>query len=542
MEERQVTVDGVTYPLARPFMVLATQNPVDFVGTYPLPEAQMDRFFMRVSLGYPSLQDEMDILDRYCGEQKPMESVVPVCSSEDVIAMQQAVKTVYCSKEVRAYIASICAATRNTPLAQSRRKHARGHRADPCGAGQRAALRPRLHHSGRRAASRAERALPSSLPVCGSAHARLHERAGLRGNSFRRAHSGEAQMTARGFYLLLFGSLMLFTALSVGSSGAFLLGAAALFCWALSLLCVCLAAFSCRVEQSVEGGQAARGGACRFHLRVRFGLPAVIAPIALKIELPGGRQSDFWLSTRLFGTTESENEFACPHVGVFPVGISQLTISDCFGLFAFRRSMRGAPQNVAVLPNPVQTAPLPVSPGEGENSSAQRALSDHSIPEDIRAWQDGDELKRVHWKLSARRQSLMVHTYETPQRPDALILLDIAQPSGAARSALIDALTEGCAGTIESLLQAGRMTRLPLELSGQGELAGQGMESFDAMRRALAAAVTTVRTTLPACCSLPRRAYAEPDRSPSFPRGSHPPLRTRRSRFPAWARACAIRW
>ena len=111
----------------------------------------------------------------------------------------------------------------------------------------------------------------------------------------------------------------------------------------------------------------------RFHLRVRFGLPAVIAPIALKIELPGGRQSDFWLSTRLFGTTESENEFACPHVGVFPVGVSQLTISDCFGLFAFRRSMRGAPQNVAVLPNPVQTAPLPVSPGEGENSSAQRA-------------------------------------------------------------------------------------------------------------------------------------------------------------------------
>ena len=87
MEERQVTVDGVTYPLARPFMVLATQNPVDFVGTYPLPEAQMDRFFMRVSLGYPSLQDEIDILDRYCGEQKPMESV-----------------------------ACICAATRNTPL------------------------------------------------------------------------------------------------------------------------------------------------------------------------------------------------------------------------------------------------------------------------------------------------------------------------------------------------------------------------------------------------------------------------------------------
>ena len=114
MEERQVTVDGVTYPLARPFMVLATQNPVDFVGNYPLPEAQMDRFFMRISIGYPSVEDEMEILDRYCGETSPMQTVGVICSSEDVLAMQQEVKTVYCAKEVRAYIASICAATRDT--------------------------------------------------------------------------------------------------------------------------------------------------------------------------------------------------------------------------------------------------------------------------------------------------------------------------------------------------------------------------------------------------------------------------------------------
>ena len=114
MEERQVTVDGVTYPLARPFMVLATQNPVDFVGTYPLPEAQMDRFFMRIAIGYPSVEDEMEILSRYCGGDVPMQAVGVICSSEDVIAMQQEVKTVYCSKEVRAYIAAICAATRST--------------------------------------------------------------------------------------------------------------------------------------------------------------------------------------------------------------------------------------------------------------------------------------------------------------------------------------------------------------------------------------------------------------------------------------------
>ena len=115
MEERQVTVDGVTYPLARPFMVLATQNPVDFVGTYPLPEAQMDRFFMRISIGYPTVEDEMDILARYCGASAPMQTLSAVCSAEDVLAMQQQVKGTYASPEVRAYVAAICAATRSTP-------------------------------------------------------------------------------------------------------------------------------------------------------------------------------------------------------------------------------------------------------------------------------------------------------------------------------------------------------------------------------------------------------------------------------------------
>ena len=112
MEEHQVTVDGVTYPLPQPFMVLATQNPVDFVGTYPLPEAQMYRFFMRISIGYPSLEDEMDILERHSGAVNPIKTITPVCSSEEILSMQQEVKTIYCAKEIRAYVAALCAATR----------------------------------------------------------------------------------------------------------------------------------------------------------------------------------------------------------------------------------------------------------------------------------------------------------------------------------------------------------------------------------------------------------------------------------------------
>ncbi len=115
MEEGQVTVDGVTYPLPRPFMVLATQNPIDFVGTYPLPEAQMDRFFLRISIGYPSIEEEMDVLERYSGASSPLASLSPVCTAQDVIAMQDMVGTIYCSREVRSYVATIAAKTRQHP-------------------------------------------------------------------------------------------------------------------------------------------------------------------------------------------------------------------------------------------------------------------------------------------------------------------------------------------------------------------------------------------------------------------------------------------
>ena len=115
MEEHQVTVDGETHPLPRPFIVLATQNPGEFVGTYPLPEAQVDRFFLRISIGYPTVQQEMDVLERYSGTIPPMATIEPVCTAQDVIAMQDQVTRVDCSPEVRSYVATLAAATREDP-------------------------------------------------------------------------------------------------------------------------------------------------------------------------------------------------------------------------------------------------------------------------------------------------------------------------------------------------------------------------------------------------------------------------------------------
>ncbi len=111
MQERQVTVDGHTYPLPRPFMVLATQNPVDMAGTYPLPEAQMDRFLMQVKMGYPSAEEEVDILRRRRSVNDTV-ALQAVASAEDILAMQEQVGRIHMEEAVMKYIVSLVAATR----------------------------------------------------------------------------------------------------------------------------------------------------------------------------------------------------------------------------------------------------------------------------------------------------------------------------------------------------------------------------------------------------------------------------------------------
>lgn len=111
MEEKQVTVDGVTRKLEEPFFLLATQNPVETAGTYPLPEAQLDRFTMQLSMGYPTLAEELEIMDRFI-QNDPLANLEPVCTCEEVIGMQQTCRKVFVHPCVRKYIAQIVGATR----------------------------------------------------------------------------------------------------------------------------------------------------------------------------------------------------------------------------------------------------------------------------------------------------------------------------------------------------------------------------------------------------------------------------------------------
>jgi MoxR-like ATPase len=114
MEESQVTIDGETHELVRPFMVIATQNPIEYEGTYPLPEAQLDRFTMRIDIGYPTLAEEARMLTEQTVEE-PLESLRPVSSAHGVVALAEDAKAIYVEESVNRYVVALLRHTRGDP-------------------------------------------------------------------------------------------------------------------------------------------------------------------------------------------------------------------------------------------------------------------------------------------------------------------------------------------------------------------------------------------------------------------------------------------
>lgn len=115
MQERQATIDGQTYPLPVPFLVLATQNPIELEGTFPLPEAQLDRFMLQLQLGYPTLEEEERILEQY-ESHDPMRALQPVVTVEQLLALRQQVPSIHVSAAVRGYLLQLVRSTREHPL------------------------------------------------------------------------------------------------------------------------------------------------------------------------------------------------------------------------------------------------------------------------------------------------------------------------------------------------------------------------------------------------------------------------------------------
>jgi MoxR-like ATPase len=111
MQEQQVTIDGVTNELARPFMVMATQNPIEYEGTYPLPEAQLDRFTMRMAIGYPPLSEEATMLAEQTADP-PLEGLEPVANAADAVALAEEAKAIFVEESLNRYVVALLRATR----------------------------------------------------------------------------------------------------------------------------------------------------------------------------------------------------------------------------------------------------------------------------------------------------------------------------------------------------------------------------------------------------------------------------------------------
>src|SRR5439155_20232644 len=118
MQERQATIEGITRPLARPFIVLATQNPIEYEGTYPLPEAQLDRFLLRIRVGYPSREDEWGVIEARIDRREDDVQLEPVVDAATLVEMQRAIELVHVAESVGLYIVDVVAATRSSPSVQ----------------------------------------------------------------------------------------------------------------------------------------------------------------------------------------------------------------------------------------------------------------------------------------------------------------------------------------------------------------------------------------------------------------------------------------
>jgi len=114
MEEGNITIDGVTYPLKKPFFVMATQNPIEYEGTYPLPEAQLDRFLLKMKMGYPSIQEEVEVLTRAQADVS-VEELEPVITTDELQEYQKEIRSVFVDESIKEYIVHIVARTRNHP-------------------------------------------------------------------------------------------------------------------------------------------------------------------------------------------------------------------------------------------------------------------------------------------------------------------------------------------------------------------------------------------------------------------------------------------
>lgn len=258
---------------------------------------------------------------------------------------------------------------------------------------------------------------------------------------------------------------------------------------AFALISALWTLWTARVGMKGVRARATRGDKLMTILSVRHGslLPAGCLRVTLNVPGGAGGRQEIRVDAPPFARRSFRNVIRCPHRGKFEVGVSRLTAEDLFGLFSFSRKSDKKLMRVEVCPRALQTQAMELKPSDVGPEFRSRATEDNASPSGIRKWQDGDELKRVHWKLSLRKREMMVRTFEESARPDTLVIPDLCEITALRdqRLTMEDAICEAALGAAKAQLEAGFPVRMPLQSTRPQELSGRTDAELPAFADAL---------------------------------------------------------
>ncbi|MCE5344418.1 MAG: DUF58 domain-containing protein [Eubacteriales bacterium] len=264
-------------------------------------------------------------------------------------------------------------------------------------------------------------------------------------------------------------AFLLLCALSMGNRMYLLLALLIAIAWGLAYISVRAAEKTVKVSHGLNNTRVNRGDNVAMEVSVSHRSLLPIAPVSLKMRATSNTPAAIIHLTELGRRRQKvAYRFAAKHVGAMSPGVESFTVSDVFGFFKKEHKPENAGNELLVLPVPFDVEPLTFAAGDMGVETMKRAMEDPSSPSDIRAYQPGDPLKRIHWKMSARKREIMIRQFDEPALPDALVLMDTSPPvlptgmDPAKLSYLQDAVLETAASVVSCQISHENPVRLPL--------------------------------------------------------------------------------
>lgn len=281
-------------------------------------------------------------------------------------------------------------------------------------------------------------------------------------------------MKARTIVFLICAAALMLVALTTGAQIYYALSIMLAGIALLALVSVVWTMATLRVGMKGLSRQVLRGDSLTVQLAVQYACPLPVAEIRIVIAAPasGRKPQELTVATVPFVKRNYRHIIRCPHRGDFEAGMVKMTVTDMFGLFSVSRRESRQLVKVEVRPRVTDTQPMMLKPVETGPESILREQDDTASPADIRKWQDGDELRRVHWKLSMRKQEMMVKVFEASGKPDMLIVPDLSEIRAMPDQALTfeDGIVEATIAMAKAQLEKGYQVFLPLVNSRPSEI------------------------------------------------------------------------